>query len=104
MERPKRWQFFGGLVTVASMISRRAFLAVTASFPAIVSAAEKPVLNLGLVADPQYADLDPWGTRCYRQSIGKLAAAINHFNGQELDFCVNVGDAIDQKWQSFDPI
>ena len=89
------------------MISRRKFLAATAasaSFPAILRAAEKPALHLGLIADPQYADIDPIATRYYRQSIGKLTEAVDHFNSLELDFCVNVGDTIDQQWQSFDAI
>jgi 3',5'-cyclic AMP phosphodiesterase CpdA len=59
---------------------------------------------VGLVADPQYADIDPIVTRFYRQSIGKLTAAIEHFNALPLDFCVNVGDTIDKKWESFDAI
>jgi 3',5'-cyclic AMP phosphodiesterase CpdA len=77
---------------------------MSAALPVFVRAAEKPVLNLGLVADPQYADIPPFATRYYRQSIGKLTEAINHFDAQELDFCVNVGDAIDQQWKSFDDI
>src|ERR1041384_4954719 len=84
------------------MISRRSFLAASAALPFIARAADKPTLRLGLVADPQYADIDPMYTRYYRQSIGKLTEAIDHFNGQELDFCVNVGDTIDQQWKSFD--
>jgi 3',5'-cyclic AMP phosphodiesterase CpdA len=84
------------------MISRRSFLAASAALPFIARAADKPALRLGLVADPQYADIDPMYTRYYRQSIGKLTEAIEHFNGQELDFCVNVGDTIDQQWKSFD--
>jgi manganese-dependent ADP-ribose/CDP-alcohol diphosphatase len=84
------------------MISRRKFLAASAAFPFVLRAAEKPALHLGLVADPQYADADPIATRFYRQSVGKLTEAVEHFNGQELDFCVNVGDTIDHKWQSFD--
>jgi 3',5'-cyclic AMP phosphodiesterase CpdA len=84
------------------MLSRRTFLAAGAALPVFIRAAEKPVLNLGLVADPQYADIAPILTRYYRQSIGKLTEAIDHFNSQELDFCVNVGDTIDQQWASFD--
>jgi manganese-dependent ADP-ribose/CDP-alcohol diphosphatase len=84
------------------MISRRRFLAASAALPFVLRAAEKPTLHLGLVADPQYADADPIATRFYRQSVGKLTEAVEHFNSQELDFCVNVGDTIDHKWQSFD--
>lgn len=89
------------------MMSRRAFLATTAlaaAFPAVAGANSLPVARLGLVADPQYADQDPVGTRFYRQSISKLAEAIDSFNARDLDCCVNVGDLIDKHWASFDEI
>ncbi len=62
------------------------------------------MLSIGLIADPQYADVDPAGTRFYRQSIGKLAEAVNHFNRLEIAFCVNLGDLIDREWRSYDAI
>jgi hypothetical protein len=60
--------------------------------------------EIGLVADAQYADVDDKGTRFYRQSISKLGAAVEHFNGRELAFCVHLGDLIDREWKSFDEI
>jgi manganese-dependent ADP-ribose/CDP-alcohol diphosphatase len=87
------------------MISRRTFLAGgAAALPVFIRAAEKPSLHLGLIADPQYADIPPIATRHYRESIKKLTEAVAHFNAQELDFCVNVGDTIDKEWKSFDEI
>jgi 3',5'-cyclic AMP phosphodiesterase CpdA len=87
------------------MLTRRQFVAASvASLPFIARGAAKPALSLGLVADPQYADIDPLYTRFYRQSIDKLGAAMDHFNSRDLDFCVNVGDTIDQHWASFDAI
>jgi manganese-dependent ADP-ribose/CDP-alcohol diphosphatase len=90
------------------MISRRRFVrglaAAAASFPFIARGADKPAVHLGLVADPQYADAPPLVTRFYRESIGKLTTAIEHFNTLDLDFCVNVGDSIDHDWSSFEPI
>jgi 3',5'-cyclic AMP phosphodiesterase CpdA len=64
----------------------------------------KPLLSFGVVADPQYADIDPWSTRFYRQSISKLTEAVARFNESDLSFCVNVGDLIDRGWQSYDAI
>lgn len=61
-------------------------------------------LRIGLIADAQYAEIDPVGTRFYRASIGKLEQALDHFNGQDLDFCVHLGDLIDKNWSSFDDI
>ncbi len=63
----------------------------------------RPV-RIGLIADAQYADIDPVGTRFYRASVGKLEQALDHFNGQDLDFCVHLGDLIDKEWNSFDDI
>lgn len=86
------------------VISRRKFIAASAALPVFVCAAEKPALQIGLIADPQYADIPPVVTRHYRQSIAKLTEAIDHFNAQELDFCVNAGDTIDKVWKSFDEV
>lgn len=87
------------------MISRRKFMAAgVAAFPFVARGADKALLTLGLVADPQYADIPPMLTRHYRASPGKLGAAIERFNGLPLDFCVNVGDSIDKRWESFDEI
>jgi hypothetical protein len=67
-------------------------------------AADRPVLSFGVVADPQYADVTPAGTRHYRQSVAKLTEAIAHFNDCELAFGVNLGDLIDRDWASYDAI
>ncbi|PYE36043.1 calcineurin-like phosphoesterase family protein [Rhizobium sp. PP-F2F-G38] len=66
---------------------------------------ENPVLRLGIIADPQYADLAPNLTldRHFRQSLGKLEEAIDVFNGRDLDAVVTLGDLIDRDWESFDP-
>ncbi|NHT78641.1 phosphatase [Rhizobiaceae bacterium CRRU44] len=66
---------------------------------------ENPVLRLGIIADPQYADLEPNLAldRHFRQSLGKLEEAIDVFNGCDLDAVVTLGDLIDRDWESFDP-
>jgi len=91
-----------------NMLSRRRFLsaslALAAAGPPLIGASRKPALQLGLVADPQFAHVDPWNTRFYRQSIGKLAEAVECFNGLDLRWCVNVGDLIDRRWESFDEV
>ena len=86
---------------------RREFMAASActlAAPFIASGASEPLLKVGLVADAQYADIESKGTRFYRESIGKLTAAVDHFNGLPLDFCVHLGDLIDREWNSFDAI
>ncbi|KQV43566.1 MULTISPECIES: metallophosphoesterase [unclassified Rhizobium] len=65
-----------------------------------------PLLRFGVIADPQYADLapDPALNRYFRESLGRLAEAIEVFNGEELDFVVTLGDIIDRGFESFDDI
>lgn len=59
---------------------------------------ELPRLKLGIIADPQYADLDPDPKldRHFRRSLEKLRAAVAHFNTQSLDAVVVLGDLIDR--------
>ncbi|TNM65743.1 metallophosphoesterase [Aliirhizobium smilacinae] len=67
---------------------------------------EKPLLRFGVIADPQYADVEPRleYNRFYRNSPKKLADAIETLNGEDLSFVVTLGDLIDRDWQSFDRI
>ena len=64
----------------------------------------KPVLSFGVIADPQYADVDPKGSRHYRNSIKKLTDAVNELNNHSLDFVVTLGDSIDRDFNSFETI
>lgn len=64
----------------------------------------KPILKIGLVADPQYADKPVAGNRHYRESLGKLKEAIVTFNDNKVDFVQNLGDIIDLDWKSYDSI
>lgn len=65
-----------------------------------------PLLRFGLIADPQYAPIEPNARldRHYAQSLGKLEAAIARFNGEDLDFVVTLGDVIDREWENFDRV
>ena len=88
--------------------TRRGFLRTTGAAvvcaPVIARSATAGTFEIGLVADAQYADIEAKGTRFYRQSIGKLGTAVEHFNGRDLAFCVHLGDLIDREWRSFDEI
>lgn len=65
-----------------------------------------PLFRFGVIADPQYADLEPnLGLNRYpANSLGKLREAIDEFNRHELAFVVTLGDIIDRQWKSFDAI
>ncbi len=56
---------------------------------------EKRPLCIGLVTDLHYADKDPRGTRHYRQTLDKLAEAVDEFRRKKIDFVVELGDFID---------
>ncbi|MFB9293031.1 metallophosphoesterase [Persicitalea jodogahamensis] len=66
--------------------------------------ANKPIVSLGLVADPQYADQPTAGKRYYRESVWKLKEAVDTFNHYKVDFVQTLGDVIDTKWESYDSI
>lgn len=88
-------------------ISRRRFLATAGAFasvPFVARGAARGGFEIGLVADAQYADVEPKGTRFYRASLERLEAAVEHFNGRELACAVHLGDLIDRDWRSFDAI
>lgn len=88
------------------MITRRNFLAAAGSLavaaPFLLRAARSPEIRLGLATDAQFADIDSRQTRFYRRSIAKLTEAVEHFNGLDLEWCLHLGDLIDQRWESFD--
>jgi len=65
---------------------------------------KEPILKIGLVADPQYANKPSKGNRYYRESLWKLEEAIDTFNYNNVDFVQNLGDIIDVEWESFDSI
>jgi manganese-dependent ADP-ribose/CDP-alcohol diphosphatase len=89
-------------------MNRRRFLQTTlgavAGAPFIGRSATNEGFEIGLVADAQYADVEPKGTRYYRKSLARLGEAVEHFNGRELAFCAHLGDLIDREWKSFDDI
>lgn len=90
------------------VLTRRRFvgaaMTTTLVAPYISRGATSAGFEIGLVADAQYADVEPKGTRYYRASVSRLGEAVEHFNGRELGFCVHLGDLIDRAWKSFDEI
>ncbi len=65
---------------------------------------KEPILKIGLVADPQYADKPAAGKRHYRESLWKLEEGIATFNDNHVDFVQNLGDIIDGGWENYDSI
>ncbi|HTO31056.1 MAG TPA: metallophosphoesterase [Pararhizobium sp.] len=67
---------------------------------------ENPLLRFGVIADPQYADIEPDEAmnRYYAASLAKVSEAIATFNATGLDFVITLGDIIDRGWENFDAI
>ncbi len=68
--------------------------------------ATDPLFRFGVVADPQYAAIEPnlALNRHPARSLKKLEEAIAEFNRHDLAFVVTLGDIIDGLWDSFDAI
>ena len=67
--------------------------------------ADAPILRFGVIADPQYARLEPANNRYYEASLRKLEQAVGYFNQfDDLHFVVTLGDLIDRGWESFDDV
>jgi len=64
----------------------------------------EPILKIGLIADPQYANKPTAGSRYYKESCWKLKEALVTFNQSNVDFVQNLGDIIDKEWESYDSI
>lgn len=75
---------------------------VCCGVPFAVRGSKQRAMILGLVADTQYADAEPAIGRYYREAAGKLEEAVDYFNGQEMNACINLGDLVDRSWDSFD--
>jgi hypothetical protein len=61
-------------------------------------------LVFGVIADVQFADIAPRGTRFYRNSLDKIRAAAEEFNRRDVAFVLNLGDTIDGGFSSFGPV
>jgi manganese-dependent ADP-ribose/CDP-alcohol diphosphatase len=60
-----------------------------------------PLFSFGLIADIQYCDCEPAGTRFYRLSPGKLEEAVISFKSDSAAFVVNLGDMIEKDFSSY---
>lgn len=73
------------------------------ALPKVRSAPLSSTLRFGLMADPQYADIDADIAKdlYYRHALQKLPQAIEVLNTQPLDFVVTLGDLVDRHWESY---
>ena len=85
-----------------NILNRRHFLLSSLATLAGSSRAAQPgeTFSIGMMADAQYADIAPRGSRHYRESIKKLGLAKDALNAANLQFCVHLGDLIDRDWRA----
>lgn len=71
-----------------------------------MSSSASPLFRFGILADPQYAAIEPHAgmNRYYANSLAKVAEAIEVFNDEELSFVMTLGDIIDRSFSSFSGI
>ena len=89
--------------TCSMRLGRRAFLkngtlllaTATVDASSLFAEEQKSKLRVGLVTDLHYADKPPAGTRHYRETPDKLAAAAKQFGKDKPAFLVELGDFID---------
>lgn len=62
---------------------------------------QKPLFSFGIVADIQYCDCEPIGTRYYRSSPEKLREAMTKLKADSVSFVINLGDLIDRDFGSY---
>lgn len=60
------------------------------------SVSKPSVARFGIVGDCHYADKDSVGSRCYRESLAKLAECVEVMNRENVDFLIELGDFIDE--------
>lgn len=66
------------------------------SFLLLPVAYSQPLIRIGIIADIQYGDIDPAGTRYYRNSLKKLEDCVADLNNEKVNFSVNLGDLVDR--------
>jgi manganese-dependent ADP-ribose/CDP-alcohol diphosphatase len=62
---------------------------------------QKPLFSFGLIADIQYCDCVPTGTRYYRSSLVKLEEAVKSLRIDSPLFIINLGDMIEKDFASY---
>ena len=65
---------------------------------------EFPEFEIGVVADCQYCNCEPWDVRYYRKSPNRLREAVDTLNSYELEYSIHLGDFIDKNFESFDTV
>ena len=69
-----------------------------------ISASEKPDFKFSVVADCQYCNKPDKGVRKYKNALKRFEEFVELSNKVDLKFGVHLGDFIDEKYESFEPL
>ncbi len=83
------------LQSAAAIAAGAAFASLSCA-PGGLSLGRRRPVRFGIVTDCHYADIDPAGTRFYRESLDKLSECVACMNAQRVDFLIELGDLKDQ--------
>ncbi len=64
----------------------------------------KPIFSFGIIADVQYCECAPVGTRFYSNSLNKLSECVRDFNTRDTSFVIQLGDLIDRDIDSYESV
>lgn len=64
----------------------------------------KPNFSFGIIADVQYCECVPLGTRFYSNSLNKLEESIRDLNAKDMSFVIQLGDLIDRDMDSYESV
>jgi alkaline phosphatase len=91
--RPGRRSFSA---RAASLLLVLGFTAACLSGPPGIGPVSPPAVRFGIVTDSHYADVEPRGSRPYRESIAKMDECAAFMARERVDFLIELGDFKDQ--------
>jgi manganese-dependent ADP-ribose/CDP-alcohol diphosphatase len=72
--------------------------------PKAAGQSQVPMFSFGVIADVQYCNCEPAGTRFYSRSLSKLREALTSLRKDSAQFVVNLGDLIERGYESYQPV
>ncbi len=65
---------------------------------------QEPLFSFGIITDVHYCNCEPSGSRFYKKSLHRLRSAMQSMKASSADIVINLGDLIDQDYDSFKPV
>jgi len=88
------------ILSIIALLSSSHFM----DAPEYSTQGSQPIIRFGIIADVQYCDCEPAGSRYYRSSLTKLRSTLDMLRNDSVAFLVNLGDLIDRDVKSYTPV